>query len=76
MNQKEWYMKILNWAETDSRLNLKYMDMVVLAEHLANEERGLTKRAVDGAYWLCIKCGQRNDDAEHFECVACGSPRN
>ena len=38
--------------------------------------RGLTKRAVDGAYWLCIKCGQRNDDAEHFECVACGSPRN
>lgn len=39
-------------------------------------ESGLTKRAVDGAYWLCIKCGQRNDDAEHFECVACGSPRN
>ena len=49
MNQKEWYMKILNWAETDSRLNLKYMDMVVLAEHLANEERGLTKRAPDAA---------------------------
>ena len=50
MNQKEWYMKILNWAETDSRLNLRYMDMVVLAEHLANEERGLTQRDVDGAY--------------------------
>lgn len=40
------------------------------------EQRLLTPRAVDGAYWLCIKCGQRNDDAEHFECVACGSPRN
>ena len=49
MNQKEWYMKILNWAETDSRLNLKYMDMVVLAEHLANEERWLTQRALDAA---------------------------
>ena len=74
MNQKEWYMKILNWAETDSRLNLEYMDMVVLAEHLANEERGLTQRAVDecqhvwraetnGEYFvlshICDKCGTR-----------------
>jgi hypothetical protein len=70
MNQKEWYMKILNWAETDSRLNLRYMDMVVLAEHLANEERGLTKRPPDAA----SVCRQINHVYVDGICAECGSP--
>ncbi len=50
MKQKEWYEKLLNWAETDNRLDdMHQMQLVVLAEHLANEESGLTKRAPDCA---------------------------
>ena len=56
MNQKEWYEKLLNYVETDTRLDdMHEMQLIVLSEHLANEESGLTQRAADLPE-RCPKC--------------------
>lgn len=70
MTQKEWYEKLLNWVETDTRLDdMHQMQLVVLAEHLANEESGLTQRAPDGA----CGCGKIWDKSViGFDCKQCG----
>jgi len=66
---KAWIRNDANIEEIQKRVN-------VLEYLLQKIERKLTNRVFDGAYWVCKKCGQRNDDTEHFECVACGSLSN
>ena len=69
MNQREWYFKILEWEEKDKRLNINYFTAVVLAEHLANHDGGLTKRPPDAPKSAPVCTCSMDDGIHEWNCA-------
>ena len=75
MSKQEWYLKLVEWAHTDSRLGrLPYVLMEFLAEHLAEHDAAEQSVQADGAYCECnpneapYKVGSKI-------CAVCEKPR-
>ena len=69
MDQKQWYIKISQWAEADDRLRLTGMDIVVLAEYLAKEECGLTPREPDAPKSAPVCTCSMDDGIHEWNCA-------
>lgn len=73
MNQSDWYAKLLEWSHTDSRLGrLPYVLMVVLAEHL--EENEAAEHSAQPTGGMCPVCEGNRLDGEPCPICESGTP--